>query len=81
METIPDVQTFWLYVILEWVPKCKMWVMGNHNLPYTDQDTNVAIESYHANLKMILKTTKSRLFGRQVDWCIHQLLGNVYNKI
>jgi hypothetical protein len=32
MEIIPDVQAFCSYVISEWVPKCKMWVMGNWNL-------------------------------------------------
>jgi hypothetical protein len=59
METIPNAQSFWSYVILEWVPKCEMWVMGNQNLIYTGHDTNVAIESYHANLKAILIVTKS----------------------
>ncbi len=29
MERIPNVQAFWSYVMLEWVPKCKMWVIGN----------------------------------------------------
>ncbi len=77
METIPNAQSFWSYVILEWVPKCEMWVMGNQNLTYTGHDTNVAIESYHANLKAILIVTKSWICGRWVDWCIHQLLGDV----
>ncbi len=36
METILDAQAFWLYVILEWVWKCKMWVIGNQNFPYVD---------------------------------------------
>jgi hypothetical protein len=44
-----------------------MWVMGNQNLPYVSQDTNFAIESYHANLKATLKAAKSQLFGRQVN--------------
>jgi hypothetical protein len=35
MERIPTAQAFWSYVILEWVPKCKIWVMGNQNIPYT----------------------------------------------
>jgi len=26
------------------IPKTTMWVVGNHNLPYLRQDTNVAIE-------------------------------------
>jgi hypothetical protein len=64
MEIILDAQAFWSYVISKWVPKCKMWVMGNHNLPYADQDTSVAIESYHANLKATLRAAKSQLFGR-----------------
>jgi hypothetical protein len=59
MEMILDVQAFWLYVILKWVPKCEMWVMGNRNLPYANQDINAAIESYHANLKATLRATKS----------------------
>jgi hypothetical protein len=60
MEIIPYAQVFWSYVILEWVPKCEMWMIGNHDLPYTGQDTN-------ANLKATLRVAKSRLFGRQVD--------------
>ncbi len=59
METIPNVQTFWSYVISKWVPKCEIWVMGNRNLPYADHDTNVVIESYHANLKTTLRVAKS----------------------
>jgi len=31
---IPNVQVFWSYVISEWVPKCKMQMMGNQN-PHT----------------------------------------------
>jgi hypothetical protein len=31
MEMISDVQVFWSYVISEWVPKCKMQMMGNQN--------------------------------------------------
>ncbi len=58
METIPDVQAFWSYVILKWVSKCEMWVMGNQNLSYVDKNTNATIESYHANLKATLKMTK-----------------------
>jgi hypothetical protein len=45
--------------MLEWVPKCEMWVMGNHNLPYMGQDTNATIINYHANLKATLRMAKS----------------------
>ncbi len=47
------------------------------NLPYVGQDINVAIESYHGTLKAQLKLGKSRLVGRHVDWCIHELVENV----
>ncbi len=70
-------QTFWSYIILEWVLKCEMWVMGNWNLPYVGQDTNATIKSYHANLKATLRMAKSQLFGRCADCCIHELLGDV----
>jgi hypothetical protein len=76
METIPNAQAFWSYVILEWVPKCEMWVMGIQNLPYTSHDTNDVIESYHVDLKTTLRVAKSRLCGKWVDWCVHQLLGD-----
>jgi hypothetical protein len=59
MERISDAQTFWSYVISEWVPKCEVWVMGNWNLPYVGHDTNVTIESYHGNLKVTLIVAKS----------------------
>jgi len=59
MERLPDAQAFWSYVMLKWVPKCEMWVMGNQNLPYVSQDTNDAIGSYHANLKATLRVVES----------------------
>ncbi len=77
MEMIPNAQVIWSYVISEWVPKCKMRVMGNHNLPYASHDTNATIKNYHAYIKATLRATKSQLFGRWVNWCIHQLLGDV----
>jgi hypothetical protein len=67
METILNALAFWSYVISEWVPKCEMWVMGNWNLLYAGQDTNIAIESHHANLRMTLKVSKSRLSKKWVD--------------
>jgi hypothetical protein len=71
VETIPDAQIFWSYVISNWVPKCKMRVMGNQNLPYIGQNTNVTIKSYHAYLKTTLRAAKSQLSRKRVDWCIH----------
>jgi hypothetical protein len=51
-------------VVYEQLPKFEMWVMGNCNLPYVGQDTNIVIESYHANMKATLKVVKSRLLGK-----------------
>jgi hypothetical protein len=51
-------KTFWRYVKLKWLAKTKMWVVGNQNLPYAKQDTNVAIKNYHANLKVTLRSLK-----------------------
>ncbi len=50
-------------------------MVGFQNLPSVGQDTNVAIESYHAILKAQLKLGKRRLVGRRVDWCIYELIG------
>jgi hypothetical protein len=33
---------------------------SNWNLPYAGHDTNVAIENYHANLKITLRSSKGR---------------------
>jgi hypothetical protein len=54
-----------------------MWMVGFRNLPYVGQDTNVAIESYHETLKPQLKLGKNKLVGCHVDWCIHELVGDV----
>jgi len=55
-----------------------MRVVGFQNLSYVRQDTNVAIESYTGTLKAQLKSRKSRLVGHCVDWCIHELIGDVF---
>jgi hypothetical protein len=80
-QKILHAQVFWSYVVLKWLPKFKMWVMSNTNLPYIGQDTNTTIKSYHENLKTTLKVVKSWLFGRWADWCIHELLGDFFHII
>jgi hypothetical protein len=57
-----------------------MWVVGFQNLPYGRQDTNATIESYHGTLKAQLKLGKSRLIGCRVDWCVHELVGDVFTQ-
>jgi hypothetical protein len=76
-NNLPPTEAFWMYVRLEQLPKIVMWVVGNRNLPYVGQDTNVAIENYHANLKATLRSSKGRFHRRQVDWAIHALVGDV----
>jgi len=50
-SNLPTIKAFWLYVKSKWLPKTKMWVVGYHNLPRVEQDTNASIENYHVNLK------------------------------
>jgi hypothetical protein len=57
-----------------------MWLTGNRHLPHVGQDTNVAIESYHGNMKAVLRASKGRLVGRHMDWLIHQLIHDVIMK-
>ncbi len=71
MNEMPIVDSFWSYIEFGWLQKNEMWVVGNYNLPYARQDTNVAIENYHANLKATLHSSKGRFHGRCVDWAIH----------
>ena len=47
------------------------------NLDYCGQDTNAAIEGYHGFAKSILKSERSRMTGRRVDWCITALTEDV----
>jgi hypothetical protein len=59
------------------LPKIAMWVIGNCNLPYVGQHTNVVIENYHANLKATLRSSKGMFHGRWIDWAIYALVGDV----
>jgi hypothetical protein len=45
-----------------------------------DQDTTIAIESYHGNMKAVQKQSWEKLVGRRVDWLIHQLTSDVINR-
>ncbi|KAG0573812.1 hypothetical protein KC19_VG211300 [Ceratodon purpureus] len=46
-------------------------------MPHANQDTNAAVESYHTNLKAILRTSRQKFGGRRVDWLIYHLLKDV----
>lgn len=60
--------------------KLDIWLIGNQCLPHAGQDTNVAIISYHGNMVAVLRASKSRLVGRQVDWLIHELTHDIIMK-
>ena len=75
----PKHKDFWDYMIKQWQDKAHMWVVGYRNLPYAGQDTNAAIEGYHGFLKSILKSERSRMVGRRVDWTITALTEEVHD--
>jgi hypothetical protein len=79
-RSIPVATTFWKYFNKEWIPKAKMWLTRVRNIPHAGQDTTVAIESYHGNMKVVLRQSKGKLVGKRVDWLIHQLTGDVINR-
>ena len=58
-------------------PKMSMWCVGARRIPHAGQNTNVAIESYHSNLKSILHSANKRFVGRRMDWLIYHLTGDV----
>jgi hypothetical protein len=66
-----------MYVKSKWLLKTEMWVVGNRNLPYVGQDTNVAIKNYHANLKTTFHSSKGRFHERHVDWVMHVFGGDI----
>lgn len=73
----PQEGEFWEYMKFQWLDKVHMWVVGFRNLKYCGQDTNAAIEGYHGFAKSILKSERSRMTGRRVDWCITALTEDV----
>ena len=73
----PQEEEFWEYMENHWLDKVHMWVVGFRKLKYCGQDTNAAIEGYHGFSKSILKSERSRMTGRRVDWCITALTEDV----
>ena len=73
----PQESEFWEYMRMQWLDKVHMWVVGYRNLKYCGQDTNAAIEGYHGFTKSILRSERSRMTGRRVDWCITALTEDV----
>ena len=75
----PEEKELWDYMQKQWQNKAHMWVVGYRNLPYAGQDTNSAIEQYHGFLKSMLKSERSRMVGRHVDWTITALTEEVHD--
>ena len=73
----PQAKAFFAYFETHWIPKIEMWVKAFRNMPHANQDTNAAVESYHANLKAILRWSRQKFDGRRVDWLIYHLLKDV----
>ena len=73
----PQAKAFFLYFEKTWIPKIEMWVKGYRNIPHANQDTNTAVESYHANLKAILRSSRQKFDGRRVDWLVYHLVKDV----
>lgn len=42
--------------------------------------TNGATESYHGNMKAVLKASRNKLLKQKVDWLIDVLTGDVVNQ-
>lgn len=76
-QRFPCAGGFISYFEETWSGKTAMWVTANRNFPHCGQDTNAAIESYHANLKSILTQTRQKLCGRRMDWLVYHLVGDV----
>ena len=51
----------------------QMWCAGARRIPHARHNTNVAIESYHSNLKSVMHSAKERFVGRRMDWLIYHL--------
>lgn len=62
-----------MYMEKQWMPKLDMWITNNRHLLHAGQDTNVAIESYHSNMKAILMASRGCLARCCMDWLIHEL--------
>lgn len=51
-----------------------MCVTSYRNVPHANQDTKAAVESYHADFKSILRSSRQRFDGQRVDWLIYHIV-------
>jgi hypothetical protein len=66
----PRFEKFMKYMDEHWHAKVDMWCVFLRNALHAGQNTNAGIESFHANLKNILVTSKQHYCGRSMDWLI-----------
>ena len=64
---------FMRYMNKVWLAKTPMWCVGAQQIPHTRHNTNVAIKSYHCNLKNVLNTAKERFVSRRMDCLLYYL--------
>ena len=55
---LPAADAYWKYFEKEWLPKIEMWVVGDRKIPHAGQDTTTTIESFHSNMKAVLRQSK-----------------------
>ncbi len=58
--------------------KTTMWCVGNCKIPHARQDTDVAMESFHNNMKQIFMSFREWFTRCRLDWLIFHLVGNVF---
>lgn len=74
-----DQKDFVKYYNKEWHKKVPRWVKGYRKFRHSNQETNGAIERWHATLKLFLRKDKPYKIGRKVVWLVCQLVSDVEN--
>jgi hypothetical protein len=75
---LPNASWFIEYLKNHWMHKTTMWCVGNCKIPHARQDTDVAMESFHNNMKQIFMSFREWFTRCRLDWLIFHLVGNVF---
>ena len=76
-NTRSQLAAFMKYMNDAWRVNASIWCVGLRRIPYASQNTNVAIETCHSNLKNVINLTKKWFIERRMDWLIYHLIGDV----
>lgn len=59
---------------------CLKFICGwlGNKIFHVEQDTNAIVENYLPILKVWLKVEKNMLVGHHSNWCIHELIRDVF---